>query len=162
MTLVGRKVASQPRESLSNDRLALVERYMIDADEAEARSRAAAKEAEAQAQRAAEEQRREAERVRRNAQAAQREPDVVLTPALPAEVELDEHRAQLSERLTAIARGEARRHKSPAKAERQAAKEAARLAVAAEKREARERKALAKAAAKRRSRELKARAKLVR
>jgi hypothetical protein len=162
MTLVGRKVAPQPRESLSSDRLALVERYMLDADEAEARSRAAAKEAEAHAQRAAEEQlRREAER-RRNVQAPQREPDVVLTPEVPAEVEADEHPAQLSERLTAIAKGEARRHKSPAKAERQAAKEAARLAVAAEKREARERKALAKAAAKRRSRELKARGKLVR
>ena len=103
-----------------------------------------------------------AERARRNAQAARREPEVVLTPEVPAEAEPDEHPAQLSERLLAIAKREARRHKSPAKAERQAAKEAARLAVAAEKREARERKALAKAAAKRRSRELKARAKLVR
>jgi hypothetical protein len=159
MTLVGRQ-ASQRRESLSSDRIALVQRYMIDAEEAEARGRVAAREAEA---RAAEAQlHREAERARRNAQAARREPEAVLTPEAPAEVEPDEHPGQLSERLIALARSEARRHKVRARAERQAAKEAARLAVAAEKRESRERKALAKAAAKRRSRELKARAMIAR
>ena len=57
---------------------------------------------------------------------------------------------------------EARSRKALAKAERQAAKQAARLTEAAEKREARERKALAKAAAKRRSRELKRLSKLAR
>src|SRR2546423_8758796 len=117
MTLVPRK-ASQPTESLSSDRLALVERYMIDAEEAEARGRAAAKDAEARAQCAAEEQlRREAERAREeavaqaqraaeeqlrretlrarsNAEPARREPEEVLTSEAIAEVEPDEHPAQ--------------------------------------------------------------------
>jgi hypothetical protein len=172
MALVLRK-ASQPRESLSRDRLALVERYMIDAEEAEARARAAAeaavtREAETRAHRTLEEElRREAQRARREAEAPRPDPEELLPPRSAApramvEIEPAEQAQPALERPMPTAKQEARRRKALAKAERHAAKEAARLAVAAEKKEARERKALAKAAAKRRSRELKARAKIAR
>jgi hypothetical protein len=132
--------ASAPRERLSNERLALVERYMIDAEEAEARRRAAVELLELEERRAAE------ERLHRAA-ATQARPATVEEPirhtSLPVEQPDDDRRAL-------------------ERAERRSAKEAAKLAEAFQKKEARERKALAKAAAKRRSREQKARMRFAR
>ncbi len=202
ISLVLRKAAqpreSLPRESLPQDRLALVQRYMIDAEEAEARAQAAAKDPEARAQPNAEEQlRREAKReqeeadararaaamaaqaraqpaadeqVRRKAQGAppaaevpQHEPEESLAPqGPPPHAIADEQPTPVVQRPIPTAKQEARRRKALGKAERQAAKQAARLGEAFEKREARERKALARAAAKRRRREQKSLAKIVR
>jgi colicin import membrane protein len=164
-----RKAPQQPRESLSSDRLALVERYMIDAEEAEARARTAEKAAEAPARLADEQLRLEPKREREAspAEAAHPQAEEQLAPeAAPArttaEVESNGQPQQAVRRPAPTAREEARRRKAIAKAERQAAKQAARLAAAVEKREARERKALAKAAAKRRRREQKSLAKIAR
>jgi hypothetical protein len=144
------------------DRLALVERYMIDADEAEARAKPAAENAvrlvqpapeeqvqhEAEElQRAAEEQvQREAEELRSAAERARGDGNgLVLRPA-PTGADTGEVADQP---IRTSAKQAARTRKELAKAERRAAKHAARVVAAMEKKEARERKALAKAAAKR-------------
>jgi hypothetical protein len=157
----------KPTTRLSEDRLALVQRYMVDAEEAEARAQAvsieaenaaqaAAENAKAWAQRATEERaRREAERARRNAEAAQREAarqqirrSATKVEARPApKVE-----ASQPDRPAAARQAPPRAGKQLAKAERRAAEQAARVAASLEKREARERKALAKAADKQRKR----------
>lgn len=139
---------------LSEDRLALVQRYMIDAEEAEAR-----------AQRTAEERaRRRAERARSDfapRESAAERPvaraaAVHLEAEQPPEVAKPDRGRGLATKEAAPAR------KATVKAQRRTAKEAARQVAAMEKREDRERKALAKAAAKRRNREAKGLAKFAR
>ena len=147
---------------LSVDRLALVERYMIDAEVAEARAKSTADVArlaehatEKRAQRDAEElqhaaqegAQREAEGLQRAAQErARREETGLVLGAARTGFEVDDVADQPA-RTTA--KHEARTPKALAKAERRAAKHSARVVAAMEKKEARERKALAKAAAKR-------------
>jgi hypothetical protein len=132
--------APEPRTSLAEERLALVERYMIDAEEAEARARAAAEKAAAQARSAAE------GRAQREASSRQRIPGA----AMPKRDTFLEVKEAPSRNGRPDADEEARTRKALAKAEKQAAKQAARRIAALEKREVRERKALAKAAARRR------------
>jgi hypothetical protein len=136
---------------LADDRLALVQRYMIDAEEAEARARAALDKADAQARSAVEEQaRRDEGRKRRSA-------EVLRVEAAANGRETHLPLADGADRLTSpTAKQEARARKALVNAEKRAAKEAARVAAAAEKREARERKALVKAAVKREARQRKA------
>ena len=134
--------------------MALVERYMIDAEEAEARAKSAPENvvrlsqreheavkrvAEEPAQRHAEELRTAVERTRREGNGFVRRETVT---GLDVD-EVDDPPVRTT------ARQEARTPKELAKAERRAAKHAARVVAVMEKKEARERKALAKAAAKR-------------
>jgi hypothetical protein len=146
---------------LSVDRLALVERYMIDAEEAETRAQPAA-ETQRSARRALEQrprgeaeelQRARRERAQRDAEelqgAAERAPRRVERVAHTA-ASTKLHRDEVAdEPVRSTAKQEARKWKAFAKAERRAAKHAARVVAAMEKKEARERKALAKAAARR-------------
>ncbi len=149
-TFRGRQSAQEPRTTLSADRLALVQRYMIDAEEAEARARSAAARAESSVSpTAAERVPPEAERGRHAA--AER---LARVAAIGLGAEEEGHQPA---RPRATQDDHARR--ALAKAERQAAKQAARIVAAMEKSEARERKALAKAAARREARERKALAK---
>jgi hypothetical protein len=138
----------QQKAGLTEGRLALVHRYMIDAEAAEARAqteaaRTAARTAalaQQQAQRdAAERARLRAELLRIRAEEAPAARQVV------AEIANGNGRLSVEE--------EARARKAHEKDERRTAKQAARAIAAFEKREARERKALAKAAARRRSAE---------
>ena len=170
----------QPRAGLSEGRLALVHRYMVDAEEAEARARAAAETDEARAPQEAsaaaaarEQARREAaERVRIRAEMERRRDEERVAEAPTTEPELTPPAAgETLQRVRATvtnvaplaveevvkgngrpdAREEARARKALAKADKRGAKQAAQRIAALEKREARERKALAKAAARRRS-----------
>ena len=134
--------------SLADDRLALVQRYMIDAEEAEARARAALDKAGAQARAAAEEQaQRDAGRKRRSAELPRVE---AAANSRETHLPVDDNAARLT---SPTAKQEARARKALANAEKRAAKESGRVAAAVEKREARERKALVKAAVKREARQ---------
>lgn len=135
---------------LSQNRLALVERYMIDAEEAEGRSQSAAEKAEELALATTEERMRlDTPRPRRGAE----ELAVSVTTSEPDVFENQFARSR--------AKQEARAREALAKSERRAARRAARVVAALEKREARERKALAKAAVKREAREREARARSI-
>ena len=169
---------SQPKAGLSEDRLALVYRYMIDAEQAEASGRDAEEEEarthEAAAAAAAREQgaREDTDRVRRHRERGQRRAERLVAEAgtkreaAPPAAEETLERVP-STRLTDVPSGgtveeaakgngqpdprnEARARKTLAKADQRAAQQAARQFAALEKKEARERKALAKAAARRR------------
>jgi hypothetical protein len=154
---------------LSKSRLALVERYMVEGEEAgpsvETTPPIAAGWAERAAQqrlqRIAERAEREAEERRREAERARREAgELVLRRAAAVATleaaEGDDLPAALTARASATATERARAQEALAKAERRAAREAERAIAALEKKEARERKALARAAAKREGRERKA------
>jgi hypothetical protein len=160
---------------LSEGRLALVQRYMIDAEEAEVFARANAQKAaaygreEASAAAALEgarretaeqppirtdEQRRRAEPL--NAGAATTKPGALEKP-MRATAPVTKVAPGPNEEVAsgngrrADPRDEARARKALVKADKSAAKQAARLMAALEKKEARERKALAKAAARRKT-----------
>ena len=131
---------SQPIAGLSDGRLALVHRYMIDAEEAEVLARAE------------EMERRRAEPL--IAGAATTKPEAVeepiramapVTKVAPGAVE------EVARGDRPDPRDEARARKALMKADKSAAKQAARRMAALEKKEARERKALAKAAARRKT-----------
>jgi hypothetical protein len=150
----------EPEVGLSERRLSLVHRYMVDAEQAAALGIEAAPEeaypgesapataAREQAELAAERTRRRIERERRRAQklgahAASAKPNA---DAAADETPVDGAVGNGSP----DAREAVRATKALAKADRRAAKHAARQIAALEKKEARERKALAKAAARRR------------
>jgi colicin import membrane protein len=138
-----------PKAGLSEGRIALVQRYMLDAEEAEAGAQAAAERPEERPDAAG-----QATTAFRNhsGRAAVEEGPIRRTAARRRAEKL------LSEEETAWADGrpdakeEARALKALARADERAAKEAAQRIAALEKKEARERKALAKAAARRRTR----------
>jgi hypothetical protein len=135
---------------MSDDRLSLVQRYMIDAEEAEARARAATEKSEPYARRAAAEQTpRLVEQAGREAEEGPRQMEAPPAAAATREAEQAECAAQGAMHLTKT-KQDGQTRTALERAEQRAVKEAARLAAALEKREARERKALAKAAAKRR------------
>jgi colicin import membrane protein len=123
----------QPKAGLSEGRIALVQRYMHEAEESEAGAQPAAEKTEERAD---------------------------VATQVPIRRTAARRRAEklLSEEETAWADGrpdakeEARALKALARADERAAKEAAQRIAALEKKEARERKALAKAAARRRTR----------
>lgn len=168
----------QPKPGLTEGRLALVHRYMIDAEEAEAKARAAAEEdavrARAQAQAreeqaaaAAEElaQREAAERRRMRLDVARLEAEKARATAVLAEPRVDTLSEEMLSRAshtakvtieqstdaeeTRSAKVAVRSVKEHAEADKRAAEQAARHVAALEKKEARERRALAKAAARR-------------
>jgi hypothetical protein len=148
--------------SLSAERLALVQRYMVDAEEAKALELRAAEE---QARREVEERlAREADRRRVLAEAAERRAaprdGIDVRPPAPEAAAPPEIRLPPAPHEAPPAQ-DPRSLKALQKADRRAAKEAARQVAAAERREARERKALAKAIAKRQARERKELAKLM-
>ena len=127
---------------LSDGRLALVHRYMIDAEEAEVLARAE------------EMERRRAEPL--IAGASTTKPEAVeepmravapVTKVAPGPIE----EVASGNGQRADPRDEARARKALVKADKSAAKQAARQMAALEKKEARERKALAKAAARRKT-----------
>jgi hypothetical protein len=134
---------------LSEGRLALVHRYMIDAEEAEARAQLVAQKPEEPARVA--EQARAASGEHAGREAAERRPIRPTTERRRAEkLVFEEEKACDNGRPDAKEEGQAR--KALARAEKRAAKQAAQRIATLEKREARERKALAKAAARRRTR----------
>lgn len=168
--------ASQPKVGLSDGRLALVHRYMVDAEEAEARARTAAETDEAHARtraladaaaRAAAEgqERREMKRPSPDPQRTQPRREGWVAARARREPEFVGGADQVARNVSRIPevpkpegqsaglspRGgeKARTLRAVAKEERRAAKHAAHLLASLEKREARERKALAKAAARR-------------
>ena len=126
---------------LSDGRLALVHRYMIDAEEAEVLARAE------------EMERRRAEPLIAGASTtkpeAVEEPMRAVAPVTKVAPGAVEEAARGSGRPDP--RDEARARKALVKADKSAAKQAARQMAALEKKEARERKALAKAAARRKT-----------
>jgi hypothetical protein len=169
----------QPETGLAKDRLALVHRYMVDAQQAEA-SRRDAEEQEARsheaapaaaageqgAGEAADRMRRLREREQRRAERLVAEAGTKREAAPPAAEETLERVP--ATRLTDVPSGgtveeaakgngqpdpreEAQARKTLAKADERAAKQAARQIAALEKKESRERKALAKAAARRKT-----------
>lgn len=157
----------QPEPGLSEGRLALVHRYMIDAEEAEVRKLAAAKEAAARAR--AEAQEREAQAAAAAEEQARREAAERELMRLEVErLRAEKARARAIRSAPAIGtvgggtyspasvngRGLAPRViggvKDVGQEDKRAAKQAARLMAALEKKEARERRALAKAALRRR------------
>jgi hypothetical protein len=169
----------EPEVGLSEGRLALVQRYMLDAEEAEARVQDAVEKTKTEAQRrsqltaqasaelqarTAERARLERERARRRAEQRDREAQELArsTPRPPVAVEFANEEdlraawAGVKPAGEGFAAAEVTwRDSRPSflpvtKEERRSEKEAARVLAALEKREARERKALAKAAAKRR------------
>jgi hypothetical protein len=152
----GNGSAEQPTVGLSVDRLALVERYMIDAEEAEARAQSAPAsivrpDRRAVAQRADDET---AELPRANRELPQpAAEDLQVTAEQPLRevrrptLHVDE--TGVPPLMSTAKQQEARSRKAVAKADKRAAKHAARVVAALEKKEARERKALAKAAARR-------------
>jgi hypothetical protein len=169
----------QTKSGLSEGRLALVHRYMIDAEEAEARARAGAEEdavrARAQAKEraareaaAAEERARQeaAERALMRLDVARLRAEKARATAVLAEPRDDTLSKEMLARASAKAKGlteestngksrlhpkkEAPNGEELAEADKRAARQAARLIAALEKKEARERRALAKAAARRR------------
>lgn len=147
----------QPKAGLSEGRLALVHRYMVDAETAEAKARVEAEmqetraRAEEQARReaaAAEEMRRDAAELERMRLEIERRRASKLQdfPVFPLE-----HEQAFSDEEHPDARQEARTRKAIVREEKRAATEAARRMASLEKKEARERRALAKAAARRRA-----------
>ena len=153
------KPSPEPQVGLSGDRLALVHRYMVDAEEAEVAARAAAAGAKANRQQAAHDQARRVtelaqqrlERVRPEADelpTLRAEEPPTATPPTQAVVSPLVNEQAVERRRSTWAQ-ETRDRGATAKDERRAAKEAARRIAALEKKEARERKALARAAAKR-------------
>lgn len=171
---------SLPKAGLSDGRLALVHRYMIDAEEAEGLARDAAEKAEARAREEAsaaaarEQARREAaEQARIHTEEIERRRAGTLfaragtpkpeTDASPVEEALQRAPGAVTDvaprAVEEVASGhgrpdpseEARSRKALVKADKLAARQAARQMAALEKKEARERKALAKAAARRKT-----------
>lgn len=156
----------QPEAGLSEGRLALVYRYMVDAEEAEQSeeeaSTTAAQEqarcdAAARTQRRLERERRRAKRLSATAGTTKLEADAaaadgsVRAPAISlTDVAGEAEEAPRSNGLPEPG-GETRSRKALVKADQRAAKQAARQIAALEKKEARERKALAKAAARRKT-----------
>ena len=169
----------QPKAGLSEGRLALVHRYMIDAEEAEARKLAAAEEAdvraraearerEAQAAAAAEEQARreaaerelmrlEVERLRAErarARAVRSAPTIATAGGEMRSVASVNGRGLPPRVIGGVdqwipPKGEVRAVKDVGQDDKRAAKQAAQRIAALEKKEARERRALAKAAMRR-------------
>ena len=148
----------EPEVGLSEGRLSLVHRYMVDAEEARTREPTPVTPIQEQAGReAAERTRRRMERERRRAQ----EQSAKAARAEPNAGAASEGTRGRAEVLSAAAEEAVigNGHPDPgkvvragnalARADRRAAKQAAREIAALEKREARERKALAKAAARR-------------
>jgi len=162
----GNGSAPQPKAGLSDGRLALVQQYMVDAEEAEALAEAEAENDDAPrarqeasvaavGQRArpnAVEQATLAEATTTRPRADARAPEETLrrAPATPTNgtSRVPEETANVNRRPDP--REEARARKELVKADKLAAKQAAREIATLEKKEARERKALAKAAARRR------------
>jgi len=165
---------SQPIAGLSDGRLALVHRYMIDAEEAEVLARAAAENGEARAREetgaaALERARREAAEQARTGteEMERRRVEPLIAGAATIKPEAVEEPVGAMAPVTKVgprtveevARGSgrpdprdgARARKALVKADKLAAKQAARRMAALEKKEARERKALAKAAARRKT-----------
>jgi hypothetical protein len=169
----------QPKAGLSEGRLALVQRYMIDAEEAEARKLAAAEEAAARAR--AEAQEREAQAAAAAEEQARREAAERELMRLEVErLRAEKARARAVRSAPAIgtvgggmhsaasvngrglaprviggvdrwpSNGEARAGKDVGQDDKRTAKQAAQRIAALEKKEARERRALAKAAMRRR------------
>lgn len=141
---------SEPETGLSEGRLALVHRYMVDAEEADLAASAPGKSnterapAETRTAAAQEQARRDAaaRTQRRRERERRRTPDISLTGEFEQASTGNEPRKP---------REETRGPKALVKADKRAAKEAARQIAALEKKEARERKALAKAAARRKA-----------
>jgi hypothetical protein len=152
----GNGSAEQPTVGLSGDRLALVERYMIDAEEAEARAQSAAKTGVRPAEQRAEGKSAQPPRAGRKLPQRAPEEEVRVAAQQPlhdgpaATVNAGLHFGEAADQsVSSTGRQDARSRKALVKAERRAAKHAARVVAAMEKKEARERKALAKAAARR-------------
>jgi hypothetical protein len=165
----------QPEAGLSDGRLALLDRYMADVEEAEARTRAAAEADQARAQAQA-----RVEMPTRSAAEAREQHEFGRAPVRPQRVRRIEpgpgrdagEEAPQPTRHTVngvagvavdyipellrrpSAKEEARARRAAAKEDRRTAKQAARMIAALEKREARERRALAKAAARRKPKEI--------
>lgn len=169
----------EPEAGLSEGRLTLVHRYMVDAEQAEALGKEAVDEDEASAHEPAlgaaarEQARREAiERTGRRGKREQRRAAKLAAEAPSTEHRTDSAAKKNPERAPSTdlkdvmsagseapvsgdgrqdPRKVARARKALARADKRAAKQAARQIAALEKREARERKALAKAAARRKT-----------
>ena len=143
----------QPEAGLSEGRLALVHRYMIDAEEAEVRKLAAAKEAEVRAR--AEAQERERLRAERARARAVRSAPAIGTVGGGIHSAASVNGRGLAPRVIGGVdrlvppKGEVRAVKDVGQDDKRAAKQAAQRIAALEKKEARERRALAKAAMRR-------------
>lgn len=168
----------EPEAGLSEGRLSLVHRYMVDAEQAEALGLEAAAKAEARAtearaaaaqeqarREAAERTRRRMERERRRAEKLGKDTAAAKPATDPAAEKTPEHAppTDLKDAASHPVQGPIsvgdhpdpretiRTRKARARADKRAAKQAAREIAALEKREARERRALAKAAARRKT-----------
>lgn len=143
----GNGSASQPEAGLPEGRLALVHRYMIDAEEAETLAQSAAEKGDARAR----EEALVAAGAPEEASPTAAEETLRSVPATMPNVAPHALEEGGEGNGRPDPREESRARKALAKADKQAARQAARRIAALEKKEARERRALAKAASRRRT-----------